>query len=67
MMAMLFLTRERLEIGEPVLTAADVQMMLVHYLPRRDRRQDLIDLLRRRFKRRGKVFPEDPPNVTEQN
>lgn len=62
MMAMLFLTRERLEIGEPVLTAADVQMMLVHYLPRRDRKpEDLIDLLRRRFKRRGQVFPEDPP------
>jgi SRSO17 transposase len=62
MMAMLFLTRERLEIGEPVLTAADVQMMLVHYLPRRDRKpEDLIDLLRRRFKRRGQVFPEDLP------
>lgn len=62
MMAMLFLTRERLEIGEPVLTAADVQMMLVHYLPRRDRRpEDLIDLLRRRFKRRGQAFPEEPP------
>ncbi|HEY0142063.1 MAG TPA: hypothetical protein VGF48_14280, partial [Thermoanaerobaculia bacterium] len=64
MMAMLFLTRERLEIGEPVLTAADVQMMLVHYLPRRDRNpEDLIDLLRRRFKRRGEVFPEDPPEM----
>jgi hypothetical protein len=62
MMAMLFLTRERLEIGEPVLTAADAQMMLVHYLPRRNRtHEDLIDLLRRRFKRRGEVFPEDPP------
>lgn len=62
MMAMLFLTRERLEIGEPVLTAADVQMMLVHYLPRRNRTpDDLIDLLRRRFKRRGEVFPEDLP------
>lgn len=62
MMAMLFLTRERLEIGEPVLTAADVQIMLVHYLPRRDRNpQDLTDLLRRRFKRRGEAFPEDPP------
>jgi SRSO17 transposase len=61
MMAMLFLTRERLEIGEPVLTAADVQMMLVHYLPRRNRtHEDLIDLLRRRFKRRGEVFPEEP-------
>jgi SRSO17 transposase len=60
MMAMLFLTRERLEIGEPVLTAADVQMMLVHYLPRRNRtHEDLIDLLRRRFKRRGEVFPEN--------
>lgn len=60
MMAMLFLTRERLEIGEPVLTAADVQMMLVHYLPRRDRKpEDLIDLLRRRFRRRGEVFPDD--------
>ncbi|HEV7920693.1 MAG TPA: hypothetical protein VGR02_07870 [Thermoanaerobaculia bacterium] len=57
MMAMLFLTRERLEIGEPVLTAADVQMMLVHYFPRHDRtHQDLVDLLRRRFKRRGEVF-----------
>jgi SRSO17 transposase len=62
MMAMLFLTRERLEIGEPVLTPADVQMMLVHYLPRRDRKpEDLVDLLRRRFKRRGQVFPEDLP------
>jgi SRSO17 transposase len=62
MMAMLFLTRERLEIGEPVLTAADVQMMLVHYLPRRDRTpEDLIELLRRRFKRRGESFPVDPP------
>lgn len=60
MMAMLFLTRERLEIGEPVLTAADVQMMLVHYLPRRNRTpEDLVDLLRRRFKRRREVFPED--------
>ena len=60
MMAMLFLTRERLEIGEPVLTAADVQMMLVHYFPRRDRTdEDLIDLLRRRFKRRGELFPEE--------
>jgi len=37
-----------LEIDEPVLTAADVQMVLVHYLPRRDRNpEDLIDLLRR--------------------
>jgi SRSO17 transposase len=64
MMAMLFLTRERLEIGEPVLTAADVQMMLVHYLPRRNRtHEDLVDLLRRRFKRRGEVFPEDPPEM----
>lgn len=62
MMAMLFLTRERLEIGEPVLTAADVQMMLVHYLPRRNRTSDdLIDLLRRRFKRRGEAFPYDLP------
>jgi SRSO17 transposase len=62
MMAMLFLTRERLEIGEPVLTAADVQMMLVHYLPRRHRTpEDLIDLLRRRFARRGEVFPYDLP------
>ena len=62
MMAMLFLTRERLEIGEPVLTAADVQMMLVHYLPRRDRTpEDLIDLLRRRLKRRGQDFPYDLP------
>lgn len=62
MMAMLFLTRERIEIGEPVLTAADVQMMLVHYLPRRDRtHEDLIDLLRRRFARRGETLPYDPP------
>jgi SRSO17 transposase len=60
MMAMLFITRERLEIGEPALTAADVQMMLVHYLPRRNRtHDDLVDLLRRRFKRRGQVFPEE--------
>lgn len=62
MMAMLFLTRERLEIGEPVLTAADVQMMLVHYFPRRDKTpQDLTELLRRRFARRGEVFPYDLP------
>ena len=62
MMAMLFLSRERLEIGEPTLTAADVQMMLVHYLPRRDRNSDdLIDLLRRRFARRGEIFPYDLP------
>ena len=62
MMAMLFLTSERLEIGESVLTAADVQMMLVHYLPRRDRNpDDLVDLLRRRFKRRGEEFPEHLP------
>lgn len=69
MMAMLFLTRERLEIGEPTLTAADVQMMLVHYLPRRDRNpDDLIDLLRRRFARRGEVFPEESTSkVTKQN
>ena len=64
MMAMLFLTRERLEVGEPVLTAADVQMMLVHYLPRRNRTpDDLVDLLRRRFQRRGQPFPEDPPEM----
>ena len=64
MMAMLFLTRERLEIGEPVLTAADVQMMLVHYLPRRNRTpEDLVDLLRRRFKRRREDFPEDVPRM----
>jgi SRSO17 transposase len=62
MMAMLFLTRERLEIGETRLTAADVQMMLVHYLPRRDRtHDDLVDLLRRRFARRREHFPYDPP------
>lgn len=62
MMAMLFITRERLEISEPVLTAPDVHMMLVHYLPRRDRTdQDLHDLLRTRFKRRGQTFPEEPP------
>jgi SRSO17 transposase len=62
MMAMLFLTRERLEIGEPVLTAADVQMMLVHYLPRRNRTpEDLIELLRIRFARRREVFPYDLP------
>ena len=64
MMAMLFLTRERLEVGEPVLTAADVQMMLVHYLPRRHRtHDDLVELLRRRFERRGQPFPEDPPEM----
>jgi hypothetical protein len=69
MMAMLFITRERLEIDQPVLTAPDVQMMLVHYLPRRDRTdQDLFDLLRTRFRRRRQAFPqESPSNVTEQN
>lgn len=69
MMAMLFITRERLEIGEPVLTAPDVQMMLAHYFPRRDRtHQDLLDLLRIRFHRRRQPFPGDSPGkVTEQN
>lgn len=62
MMAMLFITRERLEFDEPILTAPDVQMMLAHYLPRRDRTdQDLLDLLRTRFRRRGHTFPEDSP------
>jgi SRSO17 transposase len=64
MMAMLFLTRERLEVGQSVLTAADVQMMLVHYLPKRNRTPaDLVELLRRRFQRRGQPFPEDPPEM----
>jgi SRSO17 transposase len=59
-MAMLFLTRERIEIGEPTLTAADVQMMLVHYLPRRDRTHtEMLDTLRRRFARRGETMPYD--------
>lgn len=60
MMAMLFLTQERLEIGEATLTPADVQMMLVHYLPRRNRSEDdMLDLLRRRLARRGETLPYD--------
>jgi SRSO17 transposase len=58
MMAMLFLTRERIEIGEPTLTPADVQMMFVHYLPRRDRTHaEMLDTLRKRFARRGQILP----------
>ncbi len=63
-LAMLFLTRERIEIGEPTLTAADVQMLLVHYLPRRDRTpEQMLDTLRKRFARRGETIPFDdlPP------
>jgi len=62
MMAMLFLTQERLEIGEPTLTPADVQMMLVHYLPRRTRSEDdMLDILRKRLARRGQTLPYDLP------
>lgn len=64
MMAMLFLTKERIAIGEPTLTAADVQMMLVHYLPRRDRNPDeILAMLRKRFARRGQTIPFDEPPV----
>lgn len=60
MMAMLFLTKERIAIGEPTLTAADVQMMLVYYLPRRDRNpDDLLDMLRKRLARRGETMHYD--------
>lgn len=58
MMAMLFLTQERLEIGEATLTTADVQMMLVHYLPRRTRSEDdMHDMLRTRLACHGQTLP----------
>lgn len=57
---MLFLTKERIAIGEPTLTAADVQMMLVRYLPRRVRNHDqMLDMLRKRLARRGETMPYD--------
>jgi SRSO17 transposase len=67
MMAMLFLTRERLEIGEPVRTAADVQMMLVHYLPRRNRTHTISSISYDDVSNgEEKSFPRTRPNVTEQ-
>ena len=63
MMAMLFLIKERIAIGEPTLTAADVQMMLVHYLPHRHRNHDeMLAMLRKRFARRGQTMPYDQPS-----
>jgi len=62
MLAMLFITRERLIEGDTVFTAADVQMMLVHLLPKRNRTEaDIMDLLQRRFKRRGEALTFEPP------
>jgi len=62
MLAMLFITEERLIEGDTVFTAADVQMMLVHLLPKRSRTEaDIRDLLERRFKRRGETLVFDPP------
>lgn len=62
MLAMLFITQERLIEGETVFTAADIQMMLVHLLPNRNRSEaDIRDLLKRRFKRRGETLVFDPP------
>lgn len=61
-LAMLFITQERLIEGDTVFTAADVQMMLVHLLPKRIRIEaDIRDLLERRFKRRGQTLVFDPP------
>jgi len=62
MLAMLFLTDERLLHEDTPLTPADVQMLLVHFLPRRDRTSDdIMDLLRQRLARRGVPFGLDPP------
>ncbi len=62
MLAMLFITQERLIDGETVFTAADVQMMLVHLLPKRNRTEaDIRELLKRRFRRRGETLVFDPP------
>lgn len=62
MLAMLFITQERLIEGDTVFTAADVQIMLVHLLPKRNRTEaDIRDLLERRFKRRGETLVFDPP------
>jgi len=61
-LGMLFITRERLVEGDTVFTAADVQMMLVHLLPKRNRTEaDIMNLLKRRFKRRGETLTFDPP------
>jgi len=62
MLAMLFITQERLIDGETVFTAADVQMMLVHLLPKRNRTEaDIRELLKRRFRRRGETLVFEPP------
>lgn len=62
MLSMLFITQERLELGEGQLTAADVQMMLVHYLPRRGRTEDdMLAALRTRLARRGETLAYDLP------
>lgn len=62
MLAMLFLTEERLIDANTPFTVADIKMMLVHFLPKRDRTpNDMWDLLRRRLKRRGLELDPDPP------
>ena len=62
MLAMLFITQERLTDSDTVFTAADVQMLLVHLLPKRNRTtDDIMDLLRQRLKRRGETLYFDEP------
>jgi len=62
MLAMLFITQERLIDPDTILTAADVRMMLVCLLPKRDRTEDdFLDLLKRRLARRGETLILDPP------
>lgn len=62
MLAMLFITEERLIDGDTVFTAADIQMMLVHLLPKRNRTEaDIMELLKQRLKRRGETLVFAPP------
>jgi len=62
MLAMLFITRERLVEGDTAFTAADVQVMLAHLLPKRNRTEaDIMDLLKGRLERRGETLFFDPP------
>src|SRR6185295_10967159 len=62
MLAMLFITRERLVEGDTAFTAADVQVMLANLLPKRNRTEaDIMDLLKRRLERRGETLFFDPP------